>query len=175
MILNNSLSIKKFGTLNAKLDLSKIEVLTRDRLWFIPFGNNEYYQDWNQICAITDQINLCVRQITNLNSNANYDTQVNEIIMFFTYGYILINSIDKLFTILHYETIIKYKNSLKSSEVFNNTGIDGRGNDYRYFKYLRSLIAGHPIETDLDKSYVLNGDKHFSPYIQRATGSNVKS
>ena len=48
-------------------------------------------------------------------------------------------------------------------------------NDNRYFKYLRSLVAGHPIETSLDGSYINKGDKHFSPYIQRAhqTGSNV--
>jgi len=163
------------GSFKISLDIDKIEKIVHNKLWFIPVKKKEFYKDWDQICAVTDQINLCVRQLNNLVSNADYDRQVNEIIMFFTYGYIIVASVDKLFSLLNYTNIQAYVDSNKSISIFNNIGHDAKGNDNRYFKYLRSLVAGHPIETSLDGSYIKKGDKHFSPYIQRAhqTESNV--
>lgn len=153
--------------MNTKLDTTIIGAIT-SKLWPIPNLKNKFIESWDQICAITDQIKMCAEQLNNLRSGAGYYSKVNEIIMFFTYSYILINAIDELFTVFDLKKDKVFENFYDSSSIFNQKGSDNKGTDQDYFLYLRSLVAGHPTNTSRAKRYLGGDENHFSPYIQRA-------
>jgi len=52
-----------------------------------------------------------------------------------------------------------------STNVFNQLGVDGKGNDGKYFKYIGSLAFVHPVETSAHASYHGEDKFHCSPFV----------
>ncbi|WP_231854651.1 hypothetical protein [Acholeplasma palmae] len=140
---------------------------------------------WNKLCAIIDHIRNCIVQFENLNSarvgdlygeivvQEDYYSETNEIVIFFTYAYILISAINNLFELFGYTKHQEYKKAKNSFAIFNEETYDTQNtkSDEGYFLYLRKLIVGHPTSVDKYDMHKPAKDTQVSPHIQR---QNIK-
>lgn len=78
--------------------------------------------------------------------------------------YVVIHCIKTLGHIfdVHKEEFMKIE---KSTECFNEIGINGQGCDDSFFSYVRSLISVHPAETSRHPEYHGYGKIHYSPFV----------
>lgn len=116
---------------------------------------------FNCICAALDRIDDLVEHCNNLDL-----TQTKEgtfaLCDLFNYGQTLIDCIAIIGDVYG----IKY-DSTNDRSSFHQNGANGKGNDEKYFKYLRSLCSVHPLETNAHKEY--QGDQpEWCPYINIA-------
>ena len=121
-------------------------------------GSKRQENAFNCICAALDRIDDLVEHCNELDL-----TQTKEGIFalcdLFNYGQTLIDCIAMIGDVYG----IKY-DSTNDISSFQRKGSDGKGNDEKYFKYLRSLCSVHPLETNMYKEY--QGDQpEWCPYI----------
>lgn len=116
---------------------------------------------FNCICAALDRIDDLVEHCNSLDLTQSQEGTF-ALCDLFHYGQTLIDCI----TIIGNVYGIKY-DSTNDVSSFHQKGTSGKGNDEKYFKYLRSLCSVHPLETNLHKEY--QGDQpEWCPYINIA-------
>lgn len=121
---------------------------------------------FNCICAALDRIDDLVDHCNELEL-----TQTKEgtfaLCDLFNYGQTLIDCITMIGNVYD----IKYDSTDTSS--FQQNGINGNGNDEKYFKYLRSLCSVHPLDTNAHSEY--QGEQpEWCPYINIGTGLAIQ-
>lgn len=109
---------------------------------------------YNCICAALDRIDDLVAYCNTIEV-----CDVFKLCDLLNYGQTLIDCIMMIAHIYN----VKYLRA-RDTSVFNKTGYDGKGNDEKYFKYLRSLCSVHPVETSYHSSYQ-GSEPEWCPYI----------
>ena len=127
-------------------------------------GSTQEGNAFNCICAALDRIDDLVKHINSLDL-----TQTTEgtfaLCDFLNYGQTLIDCI----TIIGKVYGVKYE-SKDDCSCFHQRGNYANGNDEKYFKYLRSLCAVHPLATYAHSEYQGN-QPEWCPYINIASSS----
>lgn len=114
---------------------------------------------YNCICAIMDRIDMLVEHCNSLNVENNSITGEFALFDMLNYGQTLIDCIDMLGNI--YSDLWKKE---ITNDIFDQADKDGKGNDEKYFKYLRSLCSIHPVETTGYAMYQ-GKEAEWCPYI----------
>ncbi|WP_370838234.1 hypothetical protein [Intestinibacter bartlettii] len=125
--------------------------------------NKQYkkYRAWDKICAIMDRLDDTVDYLNQLKLNTGkYRRSAFDFYDFMNNSAVVCDCIKELAQIFDVDD----EEIKTSSEIFNQTGTDGKGTDSNYFKYLRSLCSVHPIETSRHKRYQDN-EFECSPYV----------
>lgn len=119
----------------------------------------EEIRAFNCICACLDRIDGLVVHCNNIAKNIEDMYGLCDIL---NYGQTLIDCISMITKIYG----IPYK-SKGDISCFNENGLDGKGDDEKFFKYIRSLCSVHPIETSYHPSY--QGEQpEWCPWISKA-------
>ncbi|GAA0735337.1 hypothetical protein [Clostridium oceanicum] len=119
------------------------------------------YRAWDKICAIMNRLDDTVYYLNGLKLNTGiYTRSAFDFYNFMNAASVVIDCIKELSKIFDVPND-KFK---KSTEIFNQSGKDGKGTDEKYFEYLRSLCSVHPVETSRHKRYQDN-DVECSPYV----------
>jgi hypothetical protein len=121
---------------------------------------------WNQICGIMDRIDETLIYINSI----RLGEKINQRGCFDLYEYIIqtsviIDSIEWMAEIFKVDKkeVDKIKNSCSC---FHKNGIKGEGNDFKYFRYIRSLVVAHPVETSYASEYIPKKDiMHICPFV----------
>ena len=114
---------------------------------------------YNCLCAALDRIQETAAHCNTLDITNDKSDGFFELYDFLNYGQTLIDCI----TIVGHIFGTKYKFDGEPS-CFQHAEESEKGNDERYFKYLRSLCAIHPIETNAHKEYQGN-EPEWCPYV----------
>lgn len=129
-----------------------------------PRGIKRKGNAFNCICAALDRIDDLVEHCNELDLIQTKEGTF-ALCDLFNYGQTLIDCI----TIIGNIYGVKY-NSSNDTSSFHQEGKDGKGNDEKYFKYLRSLCSVHPLGTNSHSEY--QGDQpEWCPYIN--TGKSI--
>ena len=130
-------------------------------------GSTKEGNAFNCICAALDRIDDLVEHINSLDL-----TQTKEgtfaLCDFLNYGQTLIDCI----TIIGEVYGVKYEYQNDCS-CFHQQGNNEKGNDEKYFKYLRSICAVHPLATNAHGEYQGN-QPEWCPYINIASSVACK-
>ncbi len=125
-------------------------------------GRRKDYKDtfaYNCICAALDRINDLVEHCNSIDINNESKEGIFALYDFLNCAQTLIECITKIGKIFD----VKYETTGDVS-AFHQQGRTGKGNDEKYFKYLRSLCSVHPIDTNAHAEY--QGDEpEWCPYI----------
>lgn len=114
---------------------------------------------YNCICACLDRIDSLVKHCNDIAKNIEDIYGLCDIL---NYGQTLIDCISMIAKIYG----VTYKSEGDIS-CFNEKGLDGKGNDEKFFKYIRSLCSVHPVETSYHPSY--QGEQpEWCPWISEA-------
>lgn len=114
---------------------------------------------FNCICACLDRIDSLVEHCNDIAKNIE---DIYGLCNILNYGQTLIDCISMIAKIYG----MRYKPEGDIS-CFNEKGLDGKGNDEKFFKYIRSLCSVHPVETSYHPSY--QGEQpEWCPWISRA-------
>ena len=108
-------------------------------------GEMEESKAFNCICACLDRIDDLVVHCNDIAKNIENIYGLCDIL---NYGQTLIDCISMIAKIYG----VKY-NSEGDISCFKESGLDGKGNDEKFFKYIRSLCSVHPVETAYHPSY----------------------
>lgn len=119
-------------------------------------GNNKRVKAWDKICAILDRLQDTLNHINSMKLNTG--KYAFDFMDFMNHSGVVVECVSELAKVFEVEL------KISSKEIFNQVGSDGKGNDYYYFQYLRSLCSVHPVETSRHKSYQANKFE-CSPYI----------
>lgn len=114
---------------------------------------------FNCTCACLDRIDSLVKHCNDISKNIKDDYGLCDIL---NYGQTLIDCISMIANIYG----VTY-NSEGDISCFNEEGLDGKGNDEKYFKYIRSLCSAHPVETSYHPSYQ-GKQPEWCPWINKA-------
>ena len=114
---------------------------------------------FNCICACLDRIDSLVEHCNDISKNIEDIYGLCDIL---NYGQTLIDCISMIAKIYG----VTYKSEGDIS-CFNEKGIDGKGNDEKFFKYIRSLCSVHPVETSYHPSYQ-GKQPEWCPWISKA-------
>ncbi len=122
-------------------------------------GEMEESRAFNCICACLDRIDSLVVHCNDISKNIENIYGLCDIL---NYGQTLIDCISMIAQIYG----VTY-NSEGDISCFNESGLDGKGNDEKFFKYIRSLCSVHPVETSYHPSY--QGEQpEWCPWISKA-------
>ena len=125
--------------------------------------NKQYgkHRAWDKICAIMDRLDDTVDYLNELKLNTGkHRRSAFDFYDFMNNSAVVCDCIKELAKIFDVDD----EEIKTSTEIFNQTGTDGKGTDSKYFEYLRSLCSVHPIETSRHKIYQDN-DFECSPYV----------
>lgn len=157
------------NTFQINLD-TKILKLLRDKVnddQYITFNKRFYFKKdivhraWDKICAIMDRLDDTVDYLNGLKLNTGkYTRSAFDFFDFMNNASVVIECVKELAKIFD----VPYEKIMRSTDIFNQIGKDGKGTDDRYFAYLRSLCSVHPVETSRHKSYQDN-DFESSPFV----------
>ena len=114
------------------------------------------YNAYNCACACMDRIDSIVYHCNELFSRVDSVFGLCDVL---NYGQTLIDCIDQFGKIYD----VRYQDHNDCS-CFGKRGIDGKGSDAEYFKYIRSLCSVHPVETNRHPHYQGN-EPEWSPWI----------
>lgn len=105
---------------------------------------------WDCICACVSRIRDTVDYLNDqmLGQQRKYRSAF-DFINFINNASVVLDSIDMLAKILG----VNLSEENARTAAFNQLGKDGKGTDKKYFEYLRSLCAVHPVETDRHDTY----------------------
>lgn len=113
---------------------------------------------FNCICACLDRIDSLVEHCNDIAKNIEDIYGLCDIL---SYGQTFIDCISMIAKIYG----VTYK-SRGDISCFNEKGLDGKGNDEKFFKYIRSLCSVHPVETSYHPSYQ-GGQPEWCPWISK--------
>lgn len=116
---------------------------------------------WDKICAIMDRLDDTVEYLNGLQLNTGkYKRSAFDFFEFINNAGVVVECILELATIFNVST-----DKIKAlTNIFNKPGNDGKGTDYGYFKYLRSLCSVHPVATDRHARFQDN-EFECSPFV----------
>jgi len=122
---------------------------------------------WNQICGIMDRIQDTLYYINRMELG-NYSGAYRSCFDFYEFLMhvsVIIDSISWLTKIFEIPKE-KIETITNSSSCFNNKGYTQKGNDKKFFEYLRSLVVAHPVETSRHPDYIPKEDiMHICPFV----------
>lgn len=122
---------------------------------------NGKHRAWDKICAIMDRLDDTVYFLNELKLNTGkYKRSAFDFYGFMNNASVVLDCIKELAKIFD----VPDEKIKKSTEIFKQLGSDGEGSDEKYFEYLRSLCAVHPVGTNRHKRYQAN-DFECSPYV----------
>ena len=124
-------------------------------------GDKSEKRAYNCICAAMDRIDDLVEYLNNLDIEPTKDGVFN-LCNFLNYGQTLIDCI----TIVGQVYGVKYE-SKNDLSTFHQKGLNGKGNDEKYFKYLRALCSVHPLGTTAYSEFQ-GKEPEWCPYINFA-------
>lgn len=125
------------------------------------------YMAWLQVCAIMDRLDDTVGYLNTM--ELGHDRKSRSAFDFYEFvnnAYIVINCIQKIAQIYRIDNS-KIKNIESKQDVFGDVMNVG-GNDSKFFSYIRSLCAVHPVETDHQSHPYLSKRSaalHVCPYV----------
>ena len=164
MLINLDISLSE--NLREKIVSSGNHSYTKRGRFKIPGKNKKVESDaYNCICTIMDRIDSLVEHCNSLNVDNKSVEGEFALLDVLNYGQTLIDCIDMLGKI--YSDSWNEKNT---NEIFAQPGENGKGNDEKYFKYLRSLCSVHPVETTGYPMYQGN-EPEWCPYIRSGNDS----
>lgn len=123
-------------------------------------GTKENKNAFNCLCAALDRMSDIVSYLNRLDIQNENQDGVFQLCDFLNQAQTLIDCIDIFGRIYN----VPYR---KESDIssFHQKGLNEKGNDTEYFKYLRSLCSVHPISTNAHPEY--QGDEpEWCPYIR---------
>lgn len=122
---------------------------------------------WDCICACVQRIRDTVDYLNDqVLGQQNKYRSAFDFINFINNASVVLDSIDMLARILGVD--LSEENARTAA--FNQLGKDGKGTDKKYFEYIRSLCAVHPVETNRHYSYQ-SSDLVTCPFISWVRGS----
>ncbi len=126
---------------------------------------------WDCICSCVNRIRDTVGYLNDqiLGQEIKYRSAF-DFINFINNATVVIDSIDMLANILGVD--LSEENSRTAA--FNQVGKDGKGTDKKYFEFIRSLCAVHPIETDRHARYQ-NSEVVSCPFISWVRGTILET
>lgn len=124
-------------------------------------GDKSEKRAYNCICAAMDRIDDLIEYLNNLDIEPTKDGVFN-LCNFLNYGQTLIDCI----TIVGQVYGVKYE-SKNDLSTFHQKGLNGKGNDEKYFKYLRALCSVHPLGTTAYSEFQ-GKEPEWCPYINFA-------
>ncbi len=154
-------------TLNSQEHISQMALFVSSE-----FKNKPYHgiSAWDCIC-------VCVRRIRDtteyLNSLVLGKTEYGsafDFINFINNASVILSAIDMLAKIFD----VDLKNENSSTRIFNQAGKNGKGTDKKYFEFLRSLCAVHPMETSRYRNEYQSDDLVTCPNIIWTNDSTIK-
>lgn len=113
---------------------------------------------YNCVCAVMDRVDELVDYCNSLTLERS-EEGLHALYDLFTHGQVLIDCITRIAGI--FDTSYE---SAKDVTSFHESGLTGKGNDEKYFKYLRSLCFVHPVDTTGHPDYQGN-EPEWCPYI----------
>ena len=144
-------------TVNSELNISinKRQTLKINR-------KEKEYPAWSLICAIMDRLDDTVDYLNQLQLNTGkYRRSAFDFFDFMNQSTVIIDCIDTLAKVYD----ISLAEEDRETDIFNQTGSDGSGNDRKYFEYLRSLCSVHPVETSYYYKTYQDNDFESSPFV----------
>lgn len=134
--------------------INKTNIFTKDK---------QVRQHFNLLCAVMDRLDSCIGYV---NSHSDAPKTEEDLIIFMTFGCIVVDAIHKIFD----ELGIPYDNDNKL--LFKNICMSSPLNltekrcptDDKFFEYFRSLVFAHPFETNRAK-FLKDKEKHYSPFV----------
>lgn len=122
--------------------------------------HKEYFT-WEASCAIMDRLEDTVQYLNGLKLNTGiHRRSAFDFFDFMNQASVIVDCIDMLADIY----CISLAETNESTDIFNQPGSNSRGNDKKYFAYLRSLCSVHPIKTSRHRHTYQDSDFESSPY-----------
>ena len=121
-------------------------------------------QAYNCICATLDRITDLVEHCNNIEISGQFG-----LCDFLNYTQSLIECITILGRVYDVPALYNGQNEHDVS-IFHQPGLNGNGNDEKYFTYLRSLCSVHPVETSRHPQYQ-GSEAEWCPYISSGKNS----
>lgn len=156
-----------FDDTNIKLLRDKVNEIVGNMLKKQHNLHKNKTNSWNQICGIMDRIQDTLGHINTITLGNYPDGNRNcfDFCEFIMHVSVIIDSINWLAEI--FDTPKEKKDKIiNSCSCFHNKGYTKKGNDKKFFEYLRSLVVAHPIETSRHPDYIPNKDiMHICPFV----------
>lgn len=122
-------------------------------------GSKENMNAFNCLCAALDRMADIVSYLNRIDIQNDNQDGVFQLCDFLNQGQTLIDCIDIFGRVYNITYCIE-----SDTTSFQQKGLNGKGNDTEYFKYLRSLCSVHPIATNAHPEYQGN-EPEWCPYI----------
>lgn len=125
---------------------------------------------WDCICVYVHRIRDTVGYLNDQVLGKMEYGSAFDFINFINNASVVLDSIDMLAKIIG----VDLSQEDGRAAAFNQTGTDGKGTDKKYFEFLRSLCAVHPVETNRYKGTYHATDIVTCPYLTWVSGSPLE-
>lgn len=125
---------------------------------------------WDCICACVQRIRSIVGYLNDQVLGKTEHGNAFDFVNFINNTSVMLDSIDMLAGILGVD--LEQENT--RTDAFNKPGTNGKGTDKKYFKFLRSLCAVHPVETSRYKNMYHATDIVTCPNLTWVSGSPLE-
>ena len=141
---------------NAKQELSmKKEAVSQE--------TGKLYLAWDRICAIMDRLDDTIAHINSLELGAKENRSAFDFYEFISCAAVVIDCIRCIGNIFKVEPDLVQ--AIEDTQDVFGGDYSAKGTDKKFFEYIRSLCATHPVNTSHQKMY-LNGAKfHCCPFV----------
>lgn len=122
---------------------------------------------WDCICACVHRVRDTVGYLNDQVLGRMEHGSAFDFINFINNASVVLDSIDMLARIID----VDLSQENVRTDAFNQPGDNGKGTDKKYFEFLRSLCAVHPVETNRYKNMYHTTDIVTCPYLTWVSGS----
>ena len=122
---------------------------------------------WDCICACVCRVRDTVGYLNDQVLGKTEHGSAFDFINFINNASVVLDSIDMLAKIIG----VDLRQEDARTDAFNQPGTNGEGTDKKYFEFLRSLCAVHPVETNRYKDVYHTTDMVTCPYLTWVRGS----
>lgn len=122
---------------------------------------------WDCICACVHRVRDTVGYLNDQVLGRMEHGSAFDFINFINNASVVLDSIDMLARIIG----VDLSQENVRTDAFNQPGDNGKGTDKKYFEFLRSLCAVHPVETNRYKNMYHTTDIVTCPYLTWVSGS----
>lgn len=125
---------------------------------------------WDCICACVHRVRDTVGYLNDQVLGKMKHGSAFDFINFINNASVVLDSIDMLARIIG----VDLSREDARAAAFNQAGANGKGTDKKYFEFLRSLCAVHPVETNRFKGVYHTTDIVTCPYLTWVSGSPLE-
>ena len=125
---------------------------------------------WDCMCSCVHRVRDTVGYLNDQVLGRMEHGSAFDFINFISNASVVLDSIDMLARIIG----VDLSQEDARSAAFNQTGANGKGTDKKYFEFLRSLCAVHPVETNRYKDVYHTTDIITCPYLIWVSGSPLE-